>query len=107
MLSTSQIRALLPRAKPYKVAGSKGLFLLVQPSGSLLWRAKYRYHGVERKIALGRFPEVSLHQARLKRDEIRAKLADDIDECDHGRAGRSRGHCPSPRRTPAHIRSAR
>lgn len=80
MLSTSQIRALLPRAKPYKVAGSKGLFLLVQPSGSLLWRAKYRYHGVERKIALGRFPEVSLHQARLKRDEIRAKLADDIDE---------------------------
>lgn len=79
MLSVKQIRALKPKAKPYKVSDGKGLFLLVQPTGSLLWRVKYRFHGIERKLSLGRFPEVSLHQARQKRDETRAMLEDGID----------------------------
>lgn len=79
MLSVTQIRALKPKAKPYKVADAKGLFLLVQPSGALLWRVKYRFHGIERKISLGRFPDVSLKEAREKRDEARAKLEDGID----------------------------
>ncbi len=68
-----------PKVKPYKVADAKGLFLLVQPSGALLWRVKYRFHGIERKISLGRFPDVSLKEAREKRDEARAKLEDGID----------------------------
>jgi predicted phage gp36 major capsid-like protein len=50
--------------------------LLVQPSGSLLWRFRYRVFGVERKLSLGSFPEVSLKDARLARDAARAQVID-------------------------------
>jgi integrase len=76
MLTVVQIRALKPAAKPYKVYDQDGLFLLVQPSGSLLWRFRYSSHGVERKLSLGSFPEVSLQQARKKRDAARAEIVD-------------------------------
>lgn len=47
MLTVVQIRALKPRSRPYKAFDSDGLFLLVQPSGSLLWRFRYRKFGIE------------------------------------------------------------
>jgi hypothetical protein len=50
--------------------------LLVKPNGSKLWRQKYRYHGKERILAHGQYPDVSLSQARKKRDEARAVLAE-------------------------------
>jgi len=74
MLTTVQIRALKPQARPYKVPDSGGLFLLVQPSGALLWRFRYKLFGVERKLSLGTFPEVSLQQARRLRDNARADV---------------------------------
>lgn len=79
MLTTVEIRALKPAARPFKVADSKGLYLLVQPSGSLLWRFRYRVLGVERKLSLGSFPEVSLKEARLARDAARAQVIDGED----------------------------
>jgi len=48
MLTTVQINALKPREKPYKVADEKGLYLLVSPSGSYLWRVKFRFYGIEK-----------------------------------------------------------
>src|SRR3989442_1270933 len=60
MLTVVQIRALKPRSRPYKAFDSDGLFLLVQPSGSLLWRFRYRKFGIERKLSLGSFPDVTL-----------------------------------------------
>lgn len=75
MLTTVQINALKPREKPYKVADEKGLYLLVSPSGSYLWRVKLRFHGIEKKMALGRYPDVSLKEARKKRDEAREQLS--------------------------------
>ena len=74
MLTTVQIRALKPVARPYKVPDSEGLFLLVQPTGALLWRFRYKVFGVERKMSLGTFPEVSLQQARRLRDNARADI---------------------------------
>lgn len=74
MLTTVQIRALKPQARPYKVPDSGGLFLLVQPTGALLWRVRYKVFGVERKLSLGTFPEVSLQQARRLRDNARADV---------------------------------
>lgn len=74
MLTTVQIRALKPQARPYKVPDSGGLFLLVQPTGALLWRFRYKVFGVERKLSLGTFPEVSLQQARRLRDNARADV---------------------------------
>lgn len=79
MLTVVEIRALKPRAKPYKVADGKGLLLLVQPSGSLLWRFKYRFRGIEKKLSFGRFPDVSLQEARAFRDEAREKIEQGID----------------------------
>ena len=58
MLTVTQIQALKPATKPYKVADDDGLFLLVQPSGALLWPFRYRAHGIERKLSLGTFPKV-------------------------------------------------
>ena len=54
-----------------KLADEKGLYLLVTATGSKLWRLKYRIAGKEKKLALGAYPEVSLKDARAKRDEAR------------------------------------
>lgn len=79
MLTTIQINALKPREKPYKVADAKGLYILVNPNGSLLWRVKFRFHGIEKKMALGRYPDVGLKEARQKRDEAREQLGGGVD----------------------------
>ncbi|MCC2977948.1 tyrosine-type recombinase/integrase [Sphingomonas sp. PL-96] len=88
MLTVVQIRALKPVERPYKVADVDGLYLLVQPSGALLWRFRYRCCGIERKLSLGNFPEVSLVQARRKRDEAKAELDDGIDPVEEKRQRR-------------------
>ncbi|WP_232494876.1 tyrosine-type recombinase/integrase [Novosphingobium kaempferiae] len=79
MLTTIQINALKAREKPYKVADAKGLYILVNPNGSLLWRVKFRFHGIEKKMALGRYPDVGLKEARQKRDEAREQLEGGVD----------------------------
>src|SRR3546814_490699 len=79
MLTVIQIQNLKPKAKPYKVSDTDGLFILVQSNGSLLWRLKYRLDGREKKLALGKYPQVSLKAAREKRDEARKKIAEGVD----------------------------
>lgn len=74
-LSDVKIKAAKPGPKPVKVADSGGLFLLVQPSGGKLWRFKYRINGKEKKLSLGRYPDVPLQEARRRRDEARAVVA--------------------------------
>lgn len=63
-----------PKDKPYKLADGSGMFLLVQPNGARYWRLKYRYANKEKLLALGVFPEVSLSEARQKRDAARKVL---------------------------------
>lgn len=74
-LTDTAIRAAKPREREYKLADGGGLYLLVTPAGGKLWRLKYRSHGVERKLAFGKYPDVSLSTARKARDEARAKAA--------------------------------
>ena len=81
-LSDVAIRnAKAPGSKPVKMfdGDRSGLFLEVKPSGRKLWRLKYHYLGKEKLISLGRYPEVSLKDARRLRDEARAILADGKD----------------------------
>ena len=78
-LTDVMIRSIVPGAKPIKKADEKGLFLLVQPSGGKLWRLKYRFEGKEKKLGLGRYPDVSLKEARNRRDQARQKLAMGVD----------------------------
>ena len=79
MLTDIAIRAFKPAPKSYKRGDDKGLFILVHPSGSLLWRFKYRFYGQERALSFGKYPEVTLKMAREKRDEARAMLAEGVD----------------------------
>jgi hypothetical protein len=74
-LTDIQIRTAKPGSKPYKLADGGWLFLLVNPSGSKLWRMAYRYDGREKTLSLGAYPEMSLKDARAKRDEAKALLA--------------------------------
>lgn len=74
-----QIKNAKLKEKPYKLADERGLYLLVNPNGSKLWKMKYHYIGREKKLSFGSYPDVTLAQAREMRDDARSKLAQDID----------------------------
>ncbi len=74
-----EIRALKAQDRVYKRADERGLYLKVHPSGSKLWRLKYAYLGKDKRIALGRYLEVGLAEARRKRDETRQSLREGVD----------------------------
>lgn len=88
-LTDAKIRAAKPDEKPYKLADSGNMFLLVHPNGSRYWRLRYRFLGKEKTLALGVYPEVSLSEARLKRDEARKLIAESIDPCEQKRVKKS------------------
>ncbi|MFY9288794.1 MAG: integrase arm-type DNA-binding domain-containing protein, partial [Alphaproteobacteria bacterium] len=69
-----EVRRAKPRAKPYKMYDSDGLFLLITPTGGKWWRYKYHYNKKEKLLSLGTYPDVPLRAAREKRDEERKKL---------------------------------
>jgi integrase len=71
-LTDIAIRNAKPRERAYKLADGGGLYLLVTPAGGRLWRMKYRADGVERKLSFGKYPDVTLADARRARDEARA-----------------------------------
>jgi len=64
MLSDSKLKALKPTGKKFKVADNHGLFAVVMPNGSILWRMRYTLHGKKRELALGKYPAVSLASVR-------------------------------------------
>ena len=78
-LTDTAIRKAKPREKPYKVADERGMYLEVMPNGSKYWRMKYRHNGKEKRLALGVYPDVSLADARDRRDQARKRLANGID----------------------------
>ena len=78
-LTNTGINAAKPREKPYKLSDGGGLYLLVNPQGSMYWRLKYYFEGREKLLALGVYPYVSLKQARSRRDEAKSAVADNVD----------------------------
>jgi integrase len=79
MLTDAQIRKTKPAEKPFKLSDSGGLFLLVSPSGSKLWRQKYRFQKSEKLLSIGAYPAVTLVEARKARDDAKALLKDGKD----------------------------
>jgi hypothetical protein len=73
------IRAAKPREKDWKLADERGLYLLITPKGSKLWRVKFRVNGKEKKLSLGAYPDVSLKDARRLRDQARSAKAGGVD----------------------------
>lgn len=78
-LTDIKVRSAKGHEKPYKLSDEKGLHLLVNPSGTKLWRLSYRFLGKQKTLAIGVYPDVSLANAREKRDEARKLLANDVD----------------------------
>lgn len=88
-LSDTAVRSAKPTDKAYKISDEKGLFLLVHPNGSKYWRQKYRFDGKEKTLAQGVYPDVSLKEARERRDEARKQLASGIDPGQHRKASKA------------------
>jgi integrase len=86
MLTDSKCKNAKPKDKPYKLADEKALYLEVMVNGSKYWRFKYRYNNKEKRLALGVYPEVSLKEARDKRDEARKLLASGVDPAENRKA---------------------
>lgn len=78
-LTDSAIKAAKPKDAQYKLHDEKGLFAIVRPTGGKQWRYKYRFQGKEQQLSLGTYPEVSLKDAREKRDAARKTLAEGKD----------------------------
>jgi integrase len=78
-ISDIKIRSARASEKPVKLFDGGGLFLLITPRGGKLWRLKYRHEGKEKLLALGTYPEISLSDARERRDKARKQIANGID----------------------------
>jgi integrase len=75
-----------PDKKQLKLFDSRGLFLLVSPSGGKWWRLRYRFNGKEKQVSLGVYPDVSLQDARERRDQARKLLANGVDPSENRKA---------------------
>lgn len=84
-LTDVTVRNAKPGKKLVKLSDGGGMYLLVSPpgkktpKGSKCWRLKYRFNGKEKVLALGTYPELSLADARQRRDEARKLLANGVD----------------------------
>ncbi len=82
-LTDAKIRKAPIKNKPYKLSDGEGLYLLVRTNGSKLWRFDYtRPSGKRNTMSFGKYPEISLSEAREKRLDARKKVANKIDPSD-------------------------
>jgi integrase len=79
MLTDTKIKQAKTATKPYKLFDERGLYLIVTARGGRWWRLKYRFGGKEKLLALGTYPEVSLKDARERRDDARKQVAAGVD----------------------------
>lgn len=86
MLTDTRVKTAKPQEKLYKLADERGLHLSVYPNGSKLWQLRYRCEGKEKTASLGKYPDVSLAEARNKRDQMRKQIANGIDPVQAKRA---------------------
>jgi integrase len=79
LLTDTAIRRAKPSDKAVKMTDGLGLYLLLNPNGSRWWRFDYRFSGKRKTLSMGVYPDVSLKDARERRDEARKKIARGID----------------------------
>ena len=78
-LTEIECRNARPSAKNRKISAENGLYLEVTPTGRKYWRVKYRFEGIEKRLAIGIYPEISIKRARELRDDARQKLRNGTD----------------------------
>lgn len=77
-LTSIQIKNAKPAEKPYKLFDGGGLFLQVNATGSKFWKMKFSLNEKEDSLSFGKYPGISLQQAREKREEARKMIANGI-----------------------------
>jgi integrase len=78
-LVDTRLRTAKSKNKPYKLTDGNGLYLLVTPTGGKLWRLDYSFSDKRKTLSLGSYPEISLTDARQRRDAARKLLANGAD----------------------------
>jgi len=78
-LTDTQIKQSKPKDKPFRLSDGGGLYLQIQPKGAKYWRLAYRYAEKQKTLAIGVYPNISLADARSKRDEAKKLLSKGID----------------------------
>ena len=79
VLSAVTVKQAKPKEKKYVLKDEKGLYLEISPAGGKWWRLRYWMNKKENRISLGVYPETSLAEARIRRDEARLKISKGID----------------------------
>ncbi|MEN4933651.1 tyrosine-type recombinase/integrase [Pantoea agglomerans] len=85
-LTELKVRNTKPSDKPVKLTDGNGMHLLITTNGSKYWRFQYRFAGKQKILALGVYPEVSLSEARRRRDEARQLVANHVDPSERRKA---------------------
>jgi hypothetical protein len=88
-LTDTALRKAKPATKVQRLFDGGGLYLEITPAGGKLWRQKYRYGGKEKRLAHGTYPDVSLADARERRDAARKLLAAGVDPGQHKKAAKA------------------
>jgi len=78
-LTATQIKQAKSREKDYKLSDGGGLYLLITKSGGKHWKLKYKFDGKEKKLSLGKYPEITLVKARELREHNKQLIANGID----------------------------
>lgn len=79
MLTDTKIKSAAAKGKTYRLSDFQGLYLEVSPKGAKYWRLKYRINRKEKRLAIGVYPEVSLKEARKKKEDARVLLSEGKD----------------------------
>jgi hypothetical protein len=90
-LTDINIKKAKPGGKTRKLYDGGGLYIQIAPTGGKLWRYDYRFTGKRKTLALGRYPDISLQEARDRHQEARKQLAKGVDPSASKQAQKSAG----------------
>jgi len=90
-LTDTAIRKAKPDTSPRRLSDERGLYLLLNPNGSLWWRWDYRYAGKRKTLSMGTYPDTGLRDARDKREAARKLLAAGVDPGEQRKAVKAAG----------------
>lgn len=77
------------RSRSYRLSDGDGLYLEVSPSGGRWWRFRYRFNQKANTVSCGIFPDVSVEEARVRRDSFRAMLVNGVNPSEHAKTERA------------------
>ena len=77
-LTDVAVRNAKPSAKTVRLRDERGLYLEISPKGGKWWRLRYTFQGKENMLSLGVYPDISLKDARQRRDDARKLVANGI-----------------------------